>query len=193
MKVTIEQFVGFIKTYILIGLVILLVSIGLIGAIVQGFGLLFHSNPSQSDLKQMPVNIEKKSVYEEVENSSYPSTTTYNGHTLDLKQEAYKYRLGWQLVAALDVIKNTGTDINNKNIVNKAKNELKPQFTWGYDKYSKETITDIKTYQKVKKDTRKVIIDFNGRKRYVPISSNTYNTNPKVEKKTTSIPLPYLD
>lgn len=99
------------------------------------------------------INPKKIPKYTEVEDSSYPRSATVqmktiddgkeskSNYTLDLTSTSYQYRTPWQLVASIDVIKDILQDQSDLEVINSAKNSLKPNFVWAYDKYTKD-ITD---------------------------------------------------
>jgi len=70
-------------------------------------------------------------------------------YELSLIEVAYDYRLPWEFVLGLDVINNTSLDIDyfSKKIVRHAEDDLKPIYTWGYDKYSKDVTYWDQTWQ----------------------------------------------
>lgn len=60
-------------------------------------------------------------------------------YTLDLEKAAYPYRLWWQFVLGMDVTTNTKAEHWwEKSLINKIRDQLKPDFSWAYDKYSKD-------------------------------------------------------
>jgi 3D (Asp-Asp-Asp) domain-containing protein len=112
------------------------------------------------------INPKKIVKYAEVENSSYPQTVNLNmevindgksskvPYTLKLSDTSAQFRTPWQFVASLDLVKYTGDDEKDLELINGAKTTLKPTFNWAYDKYTKDVTDSSKQWVvETKKDS----------------------------------------
>lgn len=79
-------------------------------------------------------------------------------YELSLIEVSYNYRLPWEFVLGLDVINETALKTNyfSKEIVRDAEKKLAPIYTWGYDKYSKDTTNINQTWQIKYEDNKQV-------------------------------------
>jgi hypothetical protein len=70
-------------------------------------------------------------------------------YELKLYNAAYPYRLQWKLVAGLDVIdpKSTVWEFWKRDIIDDADSKLQPEFTWLYDKHSKDVTETIQYWE----------------------------------------------
>lgn len=80
------------------------------------------------------------------------STTIKNGeestsnYKLDISSITNKYKTHWQLLAAIDILRNTANDTSNSEVVDTA-TSIRPVFDWGYDKYSEDTTDYTKQWE----------------------------------------------
>lgn len=72
------------------------------------------------------------------------SISNYN---LDVSSITNKYKTRWQLIAALDILRNTANDTSNNEVVDMASSSIRPVFDWGYDKYSEDTTDYTKLWE----------------------------------------------
>jgi|GEM_PF-4671514 len=168
---------------------------------------------SDDEIEQMQshgasIHPSKIALYVEIENESYPkdvkiqipryiktwgdggssNTTKYLDYTYKRGETAYPFRQWWQSSASLDAINDTGYKENDVEIVENARDVLKPLFAWedpeteGYVENSKYDHTSEKEEEVIQTTTVKVTTTGDG--------SSSTNTSYKEVK--TYRPLPFL-
>jgi 3D (Asp-Asp-Asp) domain-containing protein len=96
------------------------------------------------------INPKKLQVYAQIEATSYPKSAKVKMHTiddgkditsdynLDLTSLSAKFKIPWQFTAGLDILNDSANDKNNKKMTDATKAGMTANFTWGYDKYTKD-------------------------------------------------------
>jgi hypothetical protein len=124
------------------------------------------SSEELADFEKLGIPINSKHVkeYLKIEDKSYEkyvdttmtvkvvsnkggSSTTQKPYQLELTQASKPYRLWWQLLMGVDSLYDKDeTGWAKIDILNKAKEDLKPYYTWGYNKYTKDVTTSVRTH-----------------------------------------------